>query len=292
RPSVETLFHAMQPQKYVIHTHPALINGLTCGRTGKEFALKLFGTRVVWVPTVNPGYILALTTKEILQNHVHSTGLQPDIIFLQNHGVFAASDTPEGIQQTYELMTATLEKKVQRFPDFTPAERDEHLLKTLKTILSDVMEETGAGALCRFGINKEIDTLLKDRSTVKPVLSTALSPDHIIYCGREPLLYNLVGDAIVSPAEAKKDLKKAFSFYRERNRKNPKIVAILSFGFFACGSNRQEVDAAYDLFLDAVKVSVYAESFGGLSIMPPDQVDFIEQWEVEKYRQKISLGKS
>ncbi|RLD33441.1 MAG: class II aldolase, partial [Bacteroidetes bacterium] len=29
RPSVESLLHAIIPDKYVVHTHPALVNGLT-----------------------------------------------------------------------------------------------------------------------------------------------------------------------------------------------------------------------------------------------------------------------
>ena len=33
-PSVETLLHAIFPQKYVLHLHPALVNGLTCSRVG------------------------------------------------------------------------------------------------------------------------------------------------------------------------------------------------------------------------------------------------------------------
>ena len=32
RPSVETLLHDLFPQKYVLHVHPAMVNGLTCGK--------------------------------------------------------------------------------------------------------------------------------------------------------------------------------------------------------------------------------------------------------------------
>ena len=41
RPSVESLLHAIIPDKYVVHTHPAIVNGLTCSQEGKEKAEKL-----------------------------------------------------------------------------------------------------------------------------------------------------------------------------------------------------------------------------------------------------------
>jgi hypothetical protein len=37
-----------------------------------------------------------------------------------------------------------------------------------------------------------------------------------------------------------------------------------------------------------VKVAVYTESFGGPLFMPPDQIAFINNWEVERYRSKVS----
>jgi len=63
RPSVETLLHNLFPYKYVVHTHPAIVNGITCSIDGEKETAKLFGKEVLWIPTVNPGYILALTVK-------------------------------------------------------------------------------------------------------------------------------------------------------------------------------------------------------------------------------------
>ncbi len=37
RPSVETLLHALFPYRWVVHTHPALVNGVTCAVKGREF---------------------------------------------------------------------------------------------------------------------------------------------------------------------------------------------------------------------------------------------------------------
>ena len=36
RPSVEAPMHEIMPYAYVVHTHPALVNGMTCGVSGKD----------------------------------------------------------------------------------------------------------------------------------------------------------------------------------------------------------------------------------------------------------------
>jgi rhamnose utilization protein RhaD (predicted bifunctional aldolase and dehydrogenase) len=42
--------------------------------------------------------------------------------------------------------------------------------------------------------------------------------------------------------------------------------------------------------MDALKVAVYTESFGGPLFMSDDQIRFINTWEVERYRSKVSAG--
>ena len=59
RPSVECVFHALIPARYVIHTHPTTVNALTCARDGEAIARELFGDEVLWVPYTDPGLPLA-----------------------------------------------------------------------------------------------------------------------------------------------------------------------------------------------------------------------------------------
>ena len=58
RPSVETLLHDLLPYKFVLHVHPALVNGITCARGGEAACRRLFPD-AVWVGSTKPGYILA-----------------------------------------------------------------------------------------------------------------------------------------------------------------------------------------------------------------------------------------
>ena len=51
RPSVECVFHALIPRRFVIHTHPTTVNALTCTIDGEAIARELFGDDVVWIRT-------------------------------------------------------------------------------------------------------------------------------------------------------------------------------------------------------------------------------------------------
>ena len=42
RPSVEAPLHNLLEATYVIHTHPALVNGMTCAKNGEAVCRKLF----------------------------------------------------------------------------------------------------------------------------------------------------------------------------------------------------------------------------------------------------------
>ena len=104
RPSVEALLHALFRQRYVLHLHPALVNGLTCGADGKRIAQKLF-PKAIWVDACRPGYTLA----KLLSDRISP---ETDTVLLQNHGVFYASETPEGLAELLDGMMETLKKKL------------------------------------------------------------------------------------------------------------------------------------------------------------------------------------
>ena len=89
RPSVEALLHALFPQKFVLHLHPSLINGLTCSLRGEEDCARLFGESVVWVPACKPGYVLARKMKDVFDASEKTI----KTVLLENHGVFFAADT-------------------------------------------------------------------------------------------------------------------------------------------------------------------------------------------------------
>jgi rhamnose utilization protein RhaD (predicted bifunctional aldolase and dehydrogenase) len=280
RPSVETLLHALFPHSYVVHMHPPLVNGVTCSQDGEKVVRELFREDALWIPTVNPGYVLARTVKEGIEDKTDHGKPFPKIVFMENHGVFVAADTTEEIDKQYERIFSALKARLKRAPDFSagPRENDESF-KTQVVHYTDAIKKNPhlreSASACIFFTNREIQNFVADEKSFVPV-SSAYSPDHIVYYGHEPLFIT-----------SGKTVEEAMDRYVEKNGENPRIIAVQGLGAFAAAETEKKAETAKALFLDAVKIAVYAESFGGHKFMPEDQINFIRFWEYEKYRKSV-----
>jgi rhamnose utilization protein RhaD (predicted bifunctional aldolase and dehydrogenase) len=281
RPSVETLLHDILPFAYVVHTHPALVNGITCARNGEAAARELFAC--LWIPSTNPGYILSSIVKNALDTYRAQKGVVPDIIFLQNHGVFAGAGTPGGVKALYDRIMNTIGAKIKRKPDLSGAlDSFGNSGDTGKHILAAAAAISGqARWYIKFERNPEIARLTAGKDTFTGV-SRAFSPDHIVYAGSDPLF--ITADVADSAAGIEAALKK----HAEKTGSLPKIAAVQGLGVFGLGVSEKAAANAAALFNDEVKVSVYAESFGGPLFLSPEQTAFINNWEVERYRSKMA----
>ncbi|MCL1982436.1 MAG: class II aldolase/adducin family protein [Clostridiales bacterium] len=141
RPSVEALLHALFPKRYVLHLHPALVNGLTCSVNGENAAGEMFPD-AAWIAECKPGYMLA---KQL----AGKLGRETDTVLLQNHGVFFASDSAEGL---HTLLTDMLGKLAE-------------------AVAENAIAQTKAHSGC-----------------AEPELGRPFTPDQIVYCGTGPTL--------------------------------------------------------------------------------------------------------
>jgi rhamnose utilization protein RhaD (predicted bifunctional aldolase and dehydrogenase)/NAD(P)-dependent dehydrogenase (short-subunit alcohol dehydrogenase family) len=284
RPSVETSLHDILDYKYVVHTHPALINGLTCSRDGQQEAARLFGDKAIWIPTTNPGYILVLAVKKELDRYTAKHGRHPQIILLQNHGIFIGADTIDDVKNVTDYVVKTIEQRIKRQPDLSPAVFDRQRAAEIAPAVRMLLKGDG-DSIVTFICNKEISRLVESEQAFQDV-SSAFSPDHIVYCKHQPLFVPYCQDI-----DRQYDiLVERIDDYKKRNGFLPKVVAVEKLGVFAWGHSKKAADITAAVFLDAVKISVYTQSFGGNLFMPQDQIDFIINWEVESYRTKVSLA--
>ena len=272
RPSVETLLHDLFPQNYVLHVHPTIVNGLTCSAEGSAAMKRLF-PEAVWVDACKPGYILALECKQVMDAYKAQTGSNVQILFLQNHGIFFAADTPEQIDALAEGVMSALKQSVVRQPAVEDCEFDLEKVVAISPVLR-MLYGAGQPATVKFKACPEI--LRYDPAT------KSLSPDHIVYAKAKQL---------VLPEDVSQDqVKELFDGFVAENGYKPKIVFAKGLGMFSCGNTMQEAVTAQEVMMDAIKVVAYAESFGGVSVMPDFLIDFIVNWEVESYRSKVSLA--
>jgi rhamnose utilization protein RhaD (predicted bifunctional aldolase and dehydrogenase) len=282
RPSVETLLHDILPFEYVVHTHPALVNGLCCSKNGQAKAAEFFGDDAVWIPSCNPGYVLCALVKSALEAHRSRTGKTAALIFLQNHGVFVGADSPDGIKAIYGRIMDVLEKNIKERPDFSGRVTEYGNSAETAALLRRL---AGGNAAVVFERSNEFARLVEDASSFYPV-SSALTPDHIVYSGSDPLF---IGAGDLPPGDR---LEARWKGHVEKTGRVPKIAAVQGLGVFGIGDSEKAARLALSLFTDTARVSKYAASFGGVLFMTRDKIDFINNWEVERYRTKVAASQN
>ena len=259
RPSVEALLHNLFPQRYVLHLHPALVNGLTCGRAGESRLRELFGKKALWIPLVRPGFVLGKTCCSLMDRHRAERGAEAQLVFLENHGIFIAADTAEEAGAILEDVMATLKAAVTHFPDVPKQSAAD------STLLEEICSKTGYTHVQFFTSPQILDYLQSPESAQDLMLP--FTPDQIVYCGAEPTYITEIPQL-------------------EQSALRGKILLIERMGMFALGQTEKEAELAALLFLDAFKIAIYAKSFGGVQPLTQDMIQFIVTWEAESYRQK------
>jgi rhamnose utilization protein RhaD (predicted bifunctional aldolase and dehydrogenase) len=271
RPSVETSLHDLFAQKYVVHTHPALVNGLTCAANGERAAREMFGSDVIWIAPTMPGYVLAAEVRERIRAF-QAGGTAANMIFLANHGIFVAGDTPEEIAALMDTVFAKIGANIKRQPDFSATERE----NTDANALAETLKGVLGAKYARFARNKELLNFTRDEAAFHKVYS-AFTPDHMVYYGHKAMFLR----AGETPSEAAAAFAETYGFA-------PKVTGVQGVGVFACGDTEKSAETALKLFCDTVKIAVYAENFGGGVFMPDWLIAFIANWEVENYRKSKS----
>lgn len=277
RPSVETLLHNLFKQQFVLHVHPALVNGLTCAVNGKSIVEALF-ENAIWIEETEPGYVLAAKCRERITEYEEKTKKNADLLFLQNHGIFFAADDMDGIDALVSRVMSAIERLVTFSPDLTPVETDK--AEAVEMLKEYIALDYGDSVSVKFTLNKDVEKLCASKDAFS-VLMQPMSPDHIVYCKAVPMFLECFEkDCIINQF---KKFKEAYGYA-------PKIIFAKGVGMFAIGNNDKDASTVTSVWLDAVKISSYAKNFGGVRHMAPDMVDFIVNWEVESYRSKVALN--
>ncbi len=256
RPSVEAPLHNVFAARYVVHTHPAWVNGLTCAVDGTECCSRLFPD-ALWVEYVDPGYTLCMVVRRRIDAYRAEHGVEPSLLFLQNHGIFVAADSADEIRGLYAGVMATL--KAEYSGAAVPLE------------LYVAEENDAAGEISR------IQSLFGDDAAYVSVSGRfeyapgPLSPDHMVYSRAFPFTSELTESSVTE--------------YKEARGYAPKVV-ITDSNSYGIGPSKKNAKLALELARDGAMVMQFTKAFGGVHYMTDRQRAFIENWEVESYRQQ------
>ena len=282
RPSVETSLHNCMGFAFVVHLHPTLVNGLMCSANAEAVCGEIF-PEALYIEYTDPGYTLFKKVYDRINAYKAANGKEPQVIFLQNHGIFVGGDTTAEIEGIYSEILGKLEAKVAALPEggseVSPTVTD--VIPAIRQMLS----RSGRGLkTLKVTKNALVDYFL-DGSREK--IAAPFTPDIIVYCKSAYIFIDAESDEeILKQAEEKIEAFAAEKGY------TPKVLLIKGIGLVAVGDNFKNAQIITDVFTDAMKVAFYAQSFGGEHPMEKAWIDFIDNWEVENYRRKVAAGSS
>lgn len=262
RPSVETPLHDLLQARFVVHTHGELVNGLTCARQGAETANRLF-PGALWIPYTDPGYTLSMRVKERVDQYVGKHARQPEVILLENHGVFVSGQTVREIRRCTQTLMDTL----------SAAYRDAGI-PTALTYGLPVRAEEMPGLITRVRSFLGPDAAHVEVSAPFAVAEGPLTPDHMVYA-----------KARAYSGEWHETGLRAF---REQTGYVPRVL-VTRTAVLGVGRTAKAARLALELALDGARVRQLAEAFGGVQYMSEPARRFIESWEVESYREQQAL---
>ena len=259
RASVEAPLHDSLQACYVVHTHPAVVNGMTCAKGGKQAVKELFPD-ALWLDYIDPGYTLCMQVRKEIQDYKQINGKEPKVILLKSHGIFVAADTPEEIHKLYSDVMSKLKSQYK---------------KAEVSLGLDIGSVPGGNEL------KTAHTMIRD-AFQNPQLYIVpggffdyadgpISPDHIVYSKSYPF----VGEPTIE----------GVADFKEKHGYLPQVIVFNSV-VFGVADNEKSAQLALELAQDGAVVQKLAGAFGGIDYMTDLSREFIGNWEVESYRKK------
>ena len=291
-PSVEAVLHAIIPFTYVDHTHADAVVTITNTPDGEATIEQLYGERILLIPYVMPGFLLA---KKVYQMTRDIDWTQYQGMVLLNHGVFTFDDDA---RRCYENMIDLVTAAEDYINSKTALElnADNHSetdLKTLARTRQQVAAERGTPvyALLDTGAQAVSFSCL---DTVDSIATRGpLTPDHIIRTKQSPLIIRADADMECNPVGA---YATAYQSYFDRNTNGqhrcldraPRWAVWKNQGLVSFGASLQDAAIIADISRHTIKAIQLAEKLGGWCALPEKDLYEVEYWELEQAKLKSS----
>lgn len=284
RPSVETSLHNLFSCRFVVHTHMTLVNGLMCSNFAEQKTKEIFGDEVLYVPYTDPGYVLFMTIDAEIKKYKAKYKTEPKVVLLQNHGVFVAANSIEEIHEIYAEVKRKLQQSFESFPTLHEVPVTEKIVEVLPAIRMLLSKEKLKVASAFNSL--WVDNFISSKEAFEKGIEKPFNPDQMVYCMSEYLFVENSSsvDTIIEEAKSK------IEDFKSRKNAVPKVIFIKNEGVIVAEDSPVSVGYLIDIVNDFCEISTLSENYGGPHPLTAEQAAFIENWEVENYRKKVSLG--
>jgi rhamnose utilization protein RhaD (predicted bifunctional aldolase and dehydrogenase)/NAD(P)-dependent dehydrogenase (short-subunit alcohol dehydrogenase family) len=225
RSSIEALLHAFLPDRWVLHSHADALLALGNRPDGSERVRAVLGDSVAVVPYRRPGFLLSKEVAEARRNAPEADG-----VVLLKHGLVTwGDDARTAYERHIGIVTACEEASPLTACGPAPGpdpDRAVDLAPRLRGAL-------GERRILRFDHSAETLAFLDDESLLAATQHGPATADHILLTGPRPRVLR----------DAPEDLDG-----------EPKILLVPGVGMWAAGRNREDADAALEIYRHTMRM--------------------------------------
>lgn len=253
KPSIETLLHALMPQKFVVHLHPVQVLSILVRRDCETALQALIESKFLWglVGYYKPGLHLAEGVCLAVKQEPRLR-----ILFLRSHGVVIGADSLAEAEETIRFMVQLCDR--QQAP-----------VKSTDTAQGGVLEKIEGYERVNDPVVQQL--VLQPRLFAALASCWALYPDHVVFLGSAPNTYTSPQDFL-----EKKDLEGGDA---------PDLIFICGSGVYVKPTFSRSKAEQLQCYAE---VLMRQSSHTDLNPLSKNQIDELLNWDAEKYRIQIS----
>lgn len=284
-PSVEAILHAIIPFKFVDHTHTDAVVTITNTEGGEEKIKELYGDKVLIIPYIMPGFVLAKLIYDMTRD-VNWAELEGMV--LMNHGLFTFNDdAKKSYEKTIELVDKAEKYLEAKGAALEIKEESSNIeILELAKIRKEVSKLKGKATISILNDSKE--AVYFSKQNIESIATEGpLTPDHVIRTKRVPAILG---------ADFTSDLAKYVQEYEQYFQDNktdetllnpaPNFAILKDEGTLSFGANAKEANIIKDINEHTFEAILKAEKLGGYKALSAKDIFEVEYWSLEQAKLK------
>ena len=249
KPSIETILHALMPQKIVVHLHAINILSYLVKKDLHKVHEKIACGSSVLVDYCKPGATLAQAVHSKLKDRDIT-----NVVFLKNHGIVVGAESVEEINKILFDLSGFFKIEVKNNFDAIKPIQDDSDFKKLNYKQSNNLQINALATKTEF-----ISRLKND---------WALCPDHVVFLGEKAFIIN--------------DLKELQVL--DKSDTMPPYIFYVNHGVF----ERVDINKTQEEQLICYSDILLRQSHDDiLESLTTSQIKELIDWDAEKYRKKL-----
>ena len=291
-PSVEAILHALIPFKVVDHSHADAVVAISNTPDGETLLGEIYGERVLILPYIMPGFILA---RQVAEATRHIDWQTIEGIVLLHHGIFTFADDAKSSYQNMIQLVSEAEAYLESSGAITAVasgsyQPDSQDLLALSQLRRNASELLGAPTLLNWDTSAAAVGFAGLEGVGELATQGPLTPDHTIHAKAFAAIFD--DNLHTGLTEFAQRYQEYFDRHAEEHHHRldpmPRYGVWLNKGMLHFSPGLKRLQVVKDITRHTVRAIQWGTALGGWQALPTRDLFEVEYWELEQAKLKTS----